>query len=347
MRRFVALLLFATPAAAAERVPAPRLLPDESGFPAALKAALGDHFEYLGGEPGSTRGVVANENARRFWFARVRAKRSGVYTLSYTVHPTPPLRVLDTRRPEKVDYVFHIVIAEPGTRRIFHPHEPGRTSYPTATVGDTLVVPVHSDFGRTNYRFAPVEWEPLQVGGRGYDWETEDRTYRVQVEDWPAARVTVPAAFDTVTTWRAFDARDDAEGQLSSIGAYLSIAAPGSFNLAARLSDESSGVPGRMSLAARMASQAGGSLPSCPFRVVPRDKPVTVLLADFRHNTHFDGGGSDGMPGWVEPGTVEARVGEMVVIDCGFFRTPPGSVPDRSGVVEALPFRDVRSYEPR
>jgi len=346
VRRFLPLLLLAAPAVAAEPAPPPRLLPDERGFPAALKAALGDHFEYLGGGPGTTRGGIANEEARRFWFARVRAKRSGMYLLCYTVRPTPSLRVFDVRTSEKVDYEFHIVIAEAGARRIFHPHEPGRSSFPTAAVGDTLVIPVHTDAGRTDYRFDAVEREAIP-GVPGFNWELDDQIYRVQAVEWPAARVTVPAALDTITTWRVIDSRSDEGGPLSSIGAYLSFAAPGSFNLSARLSDEPPGVPGRWSLAALMAGQAGGTIESCPFRVVPRDRPVTVLVADFHHTTHFDGDGSSGMPGWIEPGTVEVRVGERVVIDAGFFRTPRDKVPDRAGVVEALPFRDVPNYMPR
>jgi hypothetical protein len=40
VRRFTPLILLVTPAAGAGPSPAPKLLPDESGFPAALTAVL-------------------------------------------------------------------------------------------------------------------------------------------------------------------------------------------------------------------------------------------------------------------------------------------------------------------
>jgi hypothetical protein len=268
-----------------------------------------------------------------------------MYRLRYTVRPTPPLRVWDGAA-EKVEYDFVVVIAEAGARRVLHPHEPDRDAIPTAAVGDTLVIPVHTDAGRTDYRFDAVERDAIPSLPR-LNGELDDQFYRVQAEDWPAARVNVPAALDTITTWRMIASHIDEGGPMSSIGAYLSFASPGSFNLSARLSDEPAGVPGRWSFAALVAGQAGDTLQSCPFRVVPRDRPVTVLLAGFCHTTRHDSGGSSSVPGWVEPGTVEVRVGDRVVIDAGMFRTPLDQVPDRAGVIEALPFRDVPHYTPR
>ncbi|MFO0799162.1 MAG: hypothetical protein U0804_16970 [Gemmataceae bacterium] len=347
MSRFLLLLLVAAPVVAAEPAPPPRLLPDESGFPAALKAALGDYFEFLGGEPGTTRGEVADAEARRFWFARVRAKRAGVYRLSYSVRVTPPKRDPDGRPASEAEYHFWIVVAECGARRIFSPQEPACTTSPTAVVGDTLVIPVHSDAGRTDYRFAPVECEELPAAGPLYDWEAADWKHRVLDEEWPAARVTAPTALDLINSWRMYDPRDNPDGTVHHLGAYLSFATLGAWNLAARLSDEPAGAPGRRSLYALLADQAGVPVRSRPFRIVPRDQPVTVLLADFRHTAHYDTGGSSGMPCWVEPGTTEVRVGEAVLVEFGYVHAPAGVAPTQGGVVEALPFRDIPHYTPR
>src|SRR4051794_12206842 len=189
MRRFFSLLLLAAPAAAAEPAPAPRPLPDESGFPAALTAALGDHFEYLGGEPGTSRGDVGEPAPRRFWFARIRAKRHGLYTLRYTARLNPPVTDGTGQIAETAEYKFHIVVAKTGTKRVFQPQLFRGLTYPNATAGDTLILPIHTDAGRTDYRFAPVRRRPLDDPGFHREPEFDDWAYRTFDEHTPPARI--------------------------------------------------------------------------------------------------------------------------------------------------------------
>lgn len=345
MRRFVALLLLAAPVTAAERIPAPRPLPDESGFPAALKAALGDHFEYLGGEPGFTRGVFSDPPPRRFWFAKLRAKRPGLYTLRYTVRLDPPHLDKSSGAAKTAEYKHYFVVAKAGTKRVFQPQLVSGQTYPDATVGDTLILPVHTDPGRREHRFKRVVREPLDDPGFHNRRDFDDWEFRT-IGEYPPARVTVPPPLSYVNSWRIFDHRESEGRTASFFGAYLEFSEPGSFNLTARLSHESPGVPGRQSLHSLLHREHALVIPSTPFRVVPGNQPVTVVLGGYCPMRRY----ARGSGSWYEQiayGTLEARVGDTIVLDCGIDADPPADGPERGAVVEALPFRDVRPYEPR
>ncbi len=346
MRRFGALLLLAAPAAAAERAPAPRPLPDESGFPAALRAALGPHFEYLGGEPGIARGELGDPPPRRFWLAKIRAKRPGIYTLRYTVRLDPPHLSEISGVAKTAEYKHYFVVAKAGTKRVFQPQLFSGQTYPNATVSDTLILPVHTDPGRREHRFERVVREPLDDPGFHHLQDFDDWGFRT-IDQWPPARVSVPPRLSFVNSWRMFESREPEGRTVSFFGAYLEFSEPGSFNLTARLSHEPPGAPGRQSLHALLHRECALEIGSTPFRVVPRNQPVTVVLGHFSPMRWYENGSACGWGEQIACGTLEARVGDTVVLDCGIDADPPDNGPERGAVVEALPFRDVRPYEPR
>lgn len=346
MRRFFPLLLLATPAFAAEPAPPPQRLPDERGFPTALKAALCDYFEYLGGESGTTRSEINEPSPRRFWFARLRAKRPGVYTIRYTARLNPPGRGSLGEIADEVEYRTDVVVATPGTKRVFLPQWVGGPTLPNAVVGDTLILPVHTDAGRTDYRFPLVQRRHAgeflyylpQVLPTFNDW-----TYRT-IDELPAVRVSAVPQLGVVNSWRG---TYQGESHPDWYSAYLEFAAPGSFNLAARLSHEPAGAPGRQTLAALSHQVVAREVPSYPFRVVPAGRPVTVLLGSYARTDHYRNGGSYSPEEQLAYGTQEVRVGDTVVLDFGIDIDPPTNGAARSAVVEALPFRDVPHYTPR
>src|SRR4051794_15381996 len=72
-----------------------------------LMAALGNSFEFLGGEMGRTKARVGSWAAERFWFARVRPHKSGSFSVSYAVTFDFPPKARKVRRlPEKAVYVI-------------------------------------------------------------------------------------------------------------------------------------------------------------------------------------------------------------------------------------------------
>lgn len=348
MHRFLPLLLLAAPVVAAEPAPPPRPLPDVSGLPAALKGALGDHFDFLGGEPGTTRGEVELTGRHRFWFAKLRARRAGFYKLEYTARLDTP--VPNTFRPgdfaDTAEFRFYVVVAKPGTKRIFQPQQYRGSTYPDALVGDTLLLPIHADAGRSRYRFAPVRWDPPY--DPDYSLRAETGGWKEIFEaKWPPARIAVPSGLAVIAAPRIVIKPERDRVASDWVYAHLGFTAPGTFDLAPRRAHEPSGRPGRMSLDALLRAEAAVAVPPVSFRVMPRGQPITVLLANLHWMHPFQSGGGSGGCESLAWGTLEARVGDSVVLDCGISERPPAGAPAHDAVVEKLPFRDVPHYTPR
>ncbi len=87
-----------------------------------LTSALGDSFEYLGGEIGWTKARIGSWGAERFWFARVRARKPGEFALSYSIRFEFPA---DTRqnwlKPDRAVYTIPIKIGDRGAARVVLP----------------------------------------------------------------------------------------------------------------------------------------------------------------------------------------------------------------------------------
>jgi hypothetical protein len=317
MLRFFPVLLCAVPLAA-DPAPEPKRVPDAAAFPKAFAAVLGDHFEYLGGEPGRTKGNAGSWAAERFWYAKVRARIPGKFVLTYRIRFEFPARLAapDLMSPA-AEYTFRIAVGEAETPRLFHPHPGvyGGAVYPHANVGDTLLIPVHADPFRVDHRFDPVR--------RVAD---DDPLFRVLGERTDAYFLKRDAGRPVVRN----DAADRLELRAAWGGAYLEFTAADTFNLVGRLAGMEPVGPG------------------VPFRVRPRDRPVTTLL-EVAGYVESAGGSRLHGDSWARRGTLEARVGDRVVVDSAAFaaphRLPPGAeiVP----VVDFLPFRDVPHYAPR
>ncbi|HEX4612579.1 MAG TPA: hypothetical protein VH092_30575 [Urbifossiella sp.] len=331
MLRLLPLLLLAAPLAAADPAPEPKRVPDTAAFPAGLTAALGEHFEYLGGELGTTRGRVGTTAGERFWFAKVKAKAPGRYLFAYTVRFEYPVRVTANWRTQtEAEYAFRIAVGEAGAVRVFHPGGHGGAAFPHLNTGDTLLIPVHADPYRVDHRFTPVRKVPDDDPAFRVIGERTDEHYRKNAADPPVVRSAAGDRLAPIATWIGSAGNRPGTSTYHALGAYLEFATPGTFDLAGRLEG---------------ADRSG---PGVPFRVLPKDRPVTVVMESFGY-TETVLKGRTAQTSTVPPGTLDARVDDRVAVPCGGYATPglTPPVPGRTGVVEALAFRDVPAYAPR
>jgi hypothetical protein len=331
MLRLLPLLLFVTPLAAADPAPEPKRVPDVSAFPQALAAALGDHFEYLGGEPGRVRARVGSAAAERFWYAKVKAKAHGRYVLTYSIRFGWPERVTASwRMPTEAEYTFRIAVGAADAVRVFEAGGYGGSAYPHANVGDTLLIPIHADPFRLDHRFEPVRKLADDEPGFSVLAGRSDERYLKNPANPPVVRNGAADRMKLLASWVGSFGNRPGTATGHSLGAYLELTAPGTFGLTGWLVGADPAESG------------------APFRVLPKGRPATVLLESFGY-TEVKGKGRTHSTRAVRHGTLEARVGDRVVVACGGYTTPglTPADPSKTGVVESLPFRDVPAYEPR
>lgn len=330
MLRVVPLLLLAAPLAAADPAPAPRPVPDVAAFPAGIAAAAGPHFDYLGGEPGLTRTRVGSARAERFWYARLRAKAAGRYVFRYTARfdLSPEMQAKAPWWGTALAYELPVTVGERGTVREVYPSLTGGSAYPLVNVGDTLLLPVHTDPYRIGHRFEPVRTvatDPTLAVREGWAGASF-----VGPHDPAVVHNAAPADVKLLAGWCRSSGNRPGTETGHSLAAHLEFVRPGAFDLAGRL-------------AAAPAPAAG-----LPVRVVAKDRSVTAVLDSFRFTDHADKV-KYGSFASVPHGTLEVRVGDRILIGCGGYNTPglTRPDPDKTGVVEVLPFHDTPAYEPR
>jgi hypothetical protein len=114
-----------------------------------LMSALGDSFEYLGGEVGRTDARAGGWGAERFWFARVRPKRAGEFALSYTITFDFPAGAGGFGPlPDKAEYILPIKVGNRHAPRLIHP--PG--SWGSSTVNRPLTQTRHGLFAYLEFK---------------------------------------------------------------------------------------------------------------------------------------------------------------------------------------------------
>jgi hypothetical protein len=324
-------LFLAAPLAAADPAPEPRRVPDVAAFPAAVAAAVGEHFEYLGGEPGRTRASMGSAAAERFWYARVKPRAPGRYVLTYSIRFAYPERVTKSwRMPESAEYTFRIAVGTAGGPRVFAPGGFGGSAFPLANAGDTLLIPVHADPYRVDHQFEPLKKVPDDDPSFRVIAERTDARYLKDPANPPVVRNAAADRTKLLASWASSAGNRPGTATHHGVSAYLEFTAPGTFDLAGRL--DAAPAPAR----------------GVPFRVLPKDRPVTVV-AESVGFVERTGKGRTHMTNVVPHGTLEARVGDRVAVGCGGYVTgglTPAD-PAKTGVVEALPFHDVAAFEPR
>ena len=136
-----------------------------------LMAALGDSFEFLGGEEGQAKERGA---AVRFWFAKVRPKTAGEFAISYsTQFDFPPKELLFPPGPERGEYLIPFTVGECGAPRVILPRAWGGSCYPAVNVGDAVIIPIHIG------RFDKVR--------ASRNTSLRARIFRVRGSDWHSA----------------------------------------------------------------------------------------------------------------------------------------------------------------
>jgi hypothetical protein len=295
-----------------------------------LMAALGDSFEFLGGEVGRTETSIPSRAAGRFWFARVRPRKSGEFAITYTVRFNSPSNLSkETQLPDRAEYLVPIKVGERGAPRVVHAGQSGGSTYPPANVGDTLLIPIHVDRYRIGHTFATPDKE--DSGAKGFFNRYTHEEYmklaaaRPVVHNETAGRLQLLASWGTSLSDRA------GTRNFHSLTAYLEFTKSGEFNLAGRLAD------------AGATGEDGGSA----FRVVARDEPITTLLGSVFYQEQR-GSSRSGWLGTIGRGTHEMRIGDRVLIECGEYPAAPMEPVKayRPGVVVLQPFKAIAPYTP-
>ena len=325
-----AVVSLALPAGRADGLPVaplPRFAVPVEELKKNLVAALGDSFEFVGAEVGQVEHQSGYWARGRFWFAKVRPKKAGDFALTCTVRFEHPRRgeLVNKGRllVESGEYVYPFRVYERGTARIVG----GGAPTPAANVGDTLVIPVCVDQYRTAHTFA------LSGGAKPADrattWPTDAEQHKQFLKRGlvkPPVRNDAGEPTELLAAWGQSSVNRPLTELHHHLSAYLELRKAGEFNLAGRLTEADE-------------KTAGDGM---ALRVVARDQPVTVLL------------------GWLwiregpstidhfPPATVEARVGDRVLLGCGGYVTPAkgDAGPYRPGVVVTRPFKDVKPYTP-
>lgn len=294
-----------------------------------LMTALGDAFEFVGGELGLTRGEVGAWGADRFWFAKVRAKTAGDFAVSYTITLNFPANPNFPPLPEKAMYLIPIKIGERDAARVIQHSWQGDWSWPHANVGDTLIIPIHVDRFRIGHTFERRDSKDRDVdsyfltGGR---WVQHDKLMKMAAEK-PAV-VNDAKELDLLASWATSSVFVLKTRASHSNTGYLQFTQPGEFNLVGRLAMDK--------------DDSGTS-----FRVAAKDKAVTVCLGHFTYAEHTEKEGAT-KSCEIASGTVEVRVGDRVVIECGQYVLPNPAKAEQlqSGVVVSRPFKAIPPYTP-
>jgi hypothetical protein len=297
-----------------------------------LMSALGDSFEYIGGDVGRIETRVGSWEGEWFWFARVRAKEAGRFAFSYAVNldmPAPSIRICLTNG-DKAVYTVEFEIGERGGRREISPGAYGGSAWPVANVGDTVVIPVHIDRYRVGHTFAKLDPTDSKLavffdvaGQRGPE------AYGKRGATQPVIRNDVPDWLSLLDSWQVTMIPESSKGsRLGYLAGYLEFKREGKFNVICQLDDpkEQTGVSNRTT-----------------FFVLPKNGPITALVEDF---AYFEYTGNPNSPSNsvgsgvnIPPGTLQVRVGDRVIFGSGVYviSAGAGAGRDRTGIVTTQP----------
>ena len=304
-----------------------------------LMTALGDSFKYLSGEVGRAPTRMGGRSIERFWFAKVEAKRAGIFTVSYSVSYEFPVGVKKKGSLilKQVIYTIPITINERGMLRILT--SPISTwdasTWPVANVGDTLIVPISISIDR---QFL----DPFRKGGyiftatRKDDGTNKDKyrdeDYLKHISETPVIRNDATDQLHMLTSWGRSEALHANIEYKHELTAYLEFKQPGEFNLAARMADTDKNTAGD----------------GVAIRVLKNDRPVTVSLNYAKYCEEYISKTISLGSIIIPSGTIEARVGDRVVLSCGQYKTlvKEGQKAYQLGVIFTQPFKAVEPYSP-
>jgi hypothetical protein len=229
-------------------------------------------------------------------------------------------------------YVVPIKIGERNTQRVISPTATSsRILWPHANVGDTLVIPIHLDRYLSSHTFAKVDAKDWPVALYfGSPWQPQEFIMK-QASAEPVVR-------NDAGDWVKFIASSHSAGPdhagdnfIHDLTTYLEFKKAGEISLDGRLAD-----------ADEKMNRVGTS-----FRVLPKNEPVTVVIGHSNY-TGFHTKGSAGWEDRVPLGTLQARVGDFLIMDCGSYKTSVHESPAqvRMGVVTVREFKNVEPFVP-
>lgn len=342
---FAALLLLSPP----EERPVPT-----DNLRAGLMAALGESFEFVGAEVGRTNVPIvgSREGGRRMWFAQVRPTKAGEFAFTYTAKFDQSEVKASILVPVLATYTLPFKIGERGTRRVIHPGKYGGSAYPHANVGDILVIGIHIDANLTDHKFAATSTHfdanladhafgapktPSESVASFFQTvgEPVEQRYRDRAANPPIVANRAPDQLRLLASWADSSVNRSLTYNQNIIRAYLEFTSPGEFN-----------VDGKFTDVVDNSVDVRGSI-----RVRKKDAPVTVVL---EHEDYTEVSRMKGMPestmsksGEIYGGTIEARVGDRICIDCGEYSIPMENKPEQFRPCEVVlqPLKPAAAYE--
>ena len=300
-----------------------------------LMAALGDNFEFVSGECGRTKATAGTWAAERFWFAKVRPKKAGRFAVGYTItfdFELTPFQRTNWKWSDSATYILPVAIGEKGRSRLMATSAYAAPAYPLATVGDTIIIPVHVDRFRTRHTFfTPEPKEPHVRAFYSVAGESMHKRYMESRAVEPVVRNDAAEYVNLLSTWGSSIANRPGTATQHSLNAYLEFAGPGNINLAGRLTDAEE----------KMAGEGTA------FRIRAKDEPITVGV-EYAIYKEVTGPANFHSSAHVAFGTREVRVGDRLLLGVGGYSAPGIDHPKdfRPGAVVTRPFKPQESYAP-
>ena len=306
--------------------------PQISALEKGLRGVLGNSFEYLDGQVGWTKAHIGSAAAERFWFARVRAKSAGEFTVRYEIkfNYSDEYRKSWPNVPERARYSIPIKIGARGAPRVFRPGRFGGSSWPHANVGDTLIIPIHIDRFRTGHVFiAPEKGKQPSKSFFSVMNRLDPEKHRNDRAKKPKIRNDAAEVLDILTSMGDSSINRPGTSTSHGVTALIAFKKPGEFNLAGRLIEADNKAVGR-----------GVSM-----RVCPKNAAVTVFL-EYCSYSQYSGKFTSSSSGEIPAGTIEVRIGDRIVVPCGGYKTSGMDRPKvyRPGAVLLRPFKPMPHY---
>lgn len=303
----------------------------EQSLKSGLMAALGESFEFVDAEAGRVEAPVRDWVAERFWFAMVRAKAAGEFAISYEAKFPDVGNNNERRLPERATYTLHMKVGQRGAARIIRPGGYTGSAWPHCNVGDTLIIAVHIDRHLSGHRFNVADMKDQSVVAFfAVANESPHDSYLKRVAEKQVVKNEAADRLDLLASWGISVGNRPGTATGHRLRAYLEFTQPGSFNIAGRLAD----------------AGANHDQPGTPLRVVTKEEPVTAVVEAIRCVEHT-GESTYHTTNSIPSGTLEVRVGDRIVVDCGSYSTPGlAPVEYRPAVVSILPFKARGAYRP-
>jgi hypothetical protein len=294
-----------------------------------LKDVLGESFDFVRGVRVSREDIAVDAQIDRFWmeywFAELRAKKVGLFGLSYDAAFSGKN---PDRDPIKYRFSAPVRINERGTRRHLRLDQYGVLQAPQANIGDIVILPVCLGFGLHDYGFSVLDGTHEEVRHYfGIPNLYEDPKETIEVN--PLVLTISPrgeSRIHVVQHWTKGAAPVNNPHKIShDLNACIQFDSIGEINLRGQLQN-------RDKLTATI-----------PIRILS-DEPIRIILGYIKYTAfQKDGKSKSHGNGSIPWGNIEVRVADQLTFRCADFYQPQLPEPV---LIKCEPFKAVEPYQP-